>query len=159
MFSLKANNNEIIRFLAFLLTIRDSHSSQYLKTYTFWDFRPYNFVCEYKPFITLFYPEDGGSWFLRKISNHLPKYSLSYNRRWQFLAEIAQSVKWLGYGLDSGWIEVRFPTVSRNFPASTTFTSALGPIQPPLEWVPRSFPLGVSGQCVKLTTHVPLKLG
>jgi hypothetical protein len=46
-----------------------------------------------------------------------------------------------GYGLDDGGAEVRVPVGSRIF--STSFRPALGPTQPLIEWVPRTFSPGV----------------
>jgi hypothetical protein len=76
-----------------------------------------------------------------KYFNHL----LSYKPGW--LSGIA-----LGYGLDDWGFESRkglgilfFTTVSR---------PALGPNQPPIQWVPGALSLGV--QDVKLTTHFNL---
>jgi hypothetical protein len=36
------------------------------------------------PYLALFYPEDGNSIFLRKVSNHLLEYPVLYLRRSQY---------------------------------------------------------------------------
>jgi hypothetical protein len=46
-----------------------------------------------------------------------------------------------GYGLDKGAFEVRSPTeTKRIFPAVCVSRQALEPNQPPVQWVPGSFP-------------------
>jgi hypothetical protein len=44
----------------------------------------------------------------------------------------------------------------KNFLFSTSSRQALGPAQPPIQWVPGLFPLGLSSRGVKLTTHLQL---
>jgi hypothetical protein len=59
-----------------------------------------------------------------------------------------------GYGLDGPEIESRW---GRDFPHLSR--PALGPTQPPLQWIPRLFPGVKSGRGVKLIPHpllVPL---
>jgi hypothetical protein len=46
-----------------------------------------------------------------------------------------------GYGLDDRGVGVRVPVGSRIF--STSSRPAVGPTQPPIEWVPGLFPRGV----------------
>jgi hypothetical protein len=55
----------------------------------------------------------------------------------------------LGFGSRRGWEFFVFATTSR---------PALGPIQPPSQWVPRVLSLGVKRPGVKLTTHLHLLL-
>jgi hypothetical protein len=58
------------------------------------------------------------------------------------------------YGLDDRAIGVRSPAGARIFPLSSVSRPALGPTQPPVEWVPGVLSLGVkSGRGVMLTTH------
>jgi hypothetical protein len=41
------------------------------------------------------------------------------------------------YGIATGWMDgIRFPVEARNFHYSTTSRLALGPTQPPIQWVP-----------------------
>jgi hypothetical protein len=63
------------------------------------------------------------------------------------LHQLAQSLYRLSYGLDGPGIESRW---GRDF--SHTSRPALGPTQPPVEWVPGLF-RGSSGHGVLLTTH------
>jgi hypothetical protein len=59
-----------------------------------------------------------------------------------------------GYGLDDWAIKVRSPAGARIFPLSSVSRPALGPTQPPVQWVPGVFSLGVKrGRGVMLTTH------
>jgi hypothetical protein len=50
-------------------------------------------------------------------------------------AGIAQ---WYSAGLRTGWSEVRVPVGARNFSHTTATRSALGPTQPPIQWIPRA---------------------
>jgi hypothetical protein len=60
-----------------------------------------------------------------------------------------------GYELDDRTIEVRSPTEAmRICPLSSVSRPALGPTQPPVQWVPRVLYLGLKhGRSVTLTTH------
>jgi hypothetical protein len=58
----------------------------------------------------------------------------------------------LGYGLDDRGSGVRSPAGLGIF----LFTTASRPTQPPIQWVPGPLSLGLSGRCVKLTTHIHL---
>jgi hypothetical protein len=49
----------------------------------------------------------------------------------------------LGYGLDDRCSRVRFPAGLRIFLFTTTSRTALGPTQPPIQWVPGALHLGV----------------
>jgi hypothetical protein len=62
-------------------------------------------------------------------------FKMDYNRC-TLGAVIAHSVWWPGYGLDDRRIGVRFTAGSRDFLFSTAFRPALGPTQPPSQWVP-----------------------
>jgi hypothetical protein len=58
------------------------------------------------------------------------------------------------YGLDNRAIGVRSPEGHRIFPLTSVSTPALGPTQPPVQWVPGVFSPGVRlGRDVMLTTH------
>jgi hypothetical protein len=58
------------------------------------------------------------------------------------------------YGLDDRAIGVRFPAGARIFPLSSVSRPALGPTQPPVQWVPGALSPGVKrGRGVMLTTH------
>jgi hypothetical protein len=60
-----------------------------------------------------------------------------------------------GYGLDDQAIEVRSPAGERIFPLASVSRPALGPTQPPVQWVPGVLSPGLKcGRGVKLTTHV-----
>jgi hypothetical protein len=64
-----------------------------------------------------------------------------------------------GYGLDDWGVGVQVPVGSRIF--STSSRPALGPTQPPTQWVPGALSLGGRGECswgVKLSTHLQLVL-
>jgi hypothetical protein len=55
-------------------------------------------------------------------------------------AGVAQSVQWLGYGLDDRvWFQARAGILF----FATAFRPALGPTQPPIQWVPGALSLGV----------------
>jgi hypothetical protein len=60
-----------------------------------------------------------------------------------------------GYGLDNWAIDVRSPAEARGFfPPSSVSRPALGPTQPPVQWVPGVLSPGVKpGRGVTLTTH------
>lgn len=69
-------------------------------------------------------------------------------------AGIAQSIQWLGCELDCWEMLVQFLAVARDFFISRALRQALGPMQPPSQWiVPSHFPWGLSSQGMKLTTH------
>jgi hypothetical protein len=57
----------------------------------------------------------------------------------------------LGYGLDNRGSRVRFPGGLEIFLFTTASRTALGPTQPPVQWIPRALSLGV-----KLTIHLRL---
>jgi hypothetical protein len=59
-----------------------------------------------------------------------------------------------GYGLDDRAIEVRSPAGARISSLTSVSRPALGPTQPPVQWVPGVLSLGVKrGRGVTLTTH------
>jgi hypothetical protein len=61
------------------------------------------------------------------------------------------------YGLDGRAIGVRSPAGPRIFPLSSVSSPALGPTQPPVQWVPGVLSPGVKrGRGVTLTTHLHL---
>jgi hypothetical protein len=49
----------------------------------------------------------------------------------------------LGYGLDDWGSRVRFPAEAEIFLFTIASRTALGPIQPPIQWVPGDLSLGV----------------
>jgi hypothetical protein len=49
----------------------------------------------------------------------------------------------LGYGLDDRSSRVRFPAGAGNFSLHHASRTALGPTQPPIQWVPGALSLGV----------------
>jgi hypothetical protein len=58
------------------------------------------------------------------------------------------------YGLDDRAIGVRCPEGQRIFPLASVSRPALGPTQPPVQWVPGVLSPGVKrGSGVMLTTH------
>jgi hypothetical protein len=58
------------------------------------------------------------------------------------------------YGLDDRVIEVRSPAGARIFPLISVSRPALGPTQPPVQWVPGVLSPGVKARPgVTLTTH------
>jgi hypothetical protein len=58
------------------------------------------------------------------------------------------------YGLDDRAIGVRFPAGAKIFPLASVSRPALGPTQPPLQWVPGALSPGVKrGWGVMLTTY------
>jgi hypothetical protein len=79
----------------------------------------------------------------------------------------------LGYGLDDQGSRVRFPAGAGNF-SITASRTALGPTQPPIQWVPEALSLGakrprreadhsppssaVVKVCVELYLHSPIRL-
>jgi hypothetical protein len=56
---------------------------------------------------------------------------------------IAQSVYRLSYGLDGRGIRVRFPAGLGIFLLNSVSRTALGPSQPPMQWVPGALFLGL----------------
>jgi hypothetical protein len=60
------------------------------------------------------------------------------------------------YGLDDRGSRVRFPVGAGNFLFTTASRTALGPTQPPIQWVTGALSLGVKRPGVKLTTHLHL---
>jgi hypothetical protein len=58
------------------------------------------------------------------------------------------------YGLDDRAIGFRFPAGAEDFPLASVSRPALGPTQPPVQWVPGVLSRGVKrGRGVMLTTH------
>jgi hypothetical protein len=72
----------------------------------------------------------------------------------QMGAGLAQAVKCLTTGWTTGWSGFDPRQGQRIFPLSSVFRPALGPTQPPLQWVPGVLSPGVKrGRGVMLTTH------
>jgi hypothetical protein len=79
-----------------------------------------------------------------------------------------------GYRLDDRMINVRFPVGLGIFLFDTVSRPALGPTQPPIQWVPRALSLGVKRpgreadhsppssadvqECAELYLHSPIRL-
>jgi hypothetical protein len=59
-----------------------------------------------------------------------------------------------GYGLDDRTIEVRSPAEAKGFPVTSVSRPALGPIQPPVQWVRCSFP-GAKARLGRDADHSP----
>jgi hypothetical protein len=59
-------------------------------------------------------------------------------------AGVAQASEVSDYGQDDWAIEVRSPAGQRIFPLSSVSRPSLRPTQPPVQWVPGSFPWGYS---------------
>jgi hypothetical protein len=58
------------------------------------------------------------------------------------------------YGLDDWAIGVRSPTGTKDFPVTSVSRPALGPTQPPVQWIPVILSPGAKrGRGVTLTTH------
>jgi hypothetical protein len=58
------------------------------------------------------------------------------------------------YGLDDREIGVRSPAGAKDFPLASVSRPALGPTQPPVQWVPGVLSPGLnSGRGLMLTTH------
>jgi hypothetical protein len=51
-----------------------------------------------------------------------------------------------GYGLDDRGVRVRVPVGVKNFLFSTASRPALGPTQPPIQWVPGALSPGIKRQ-------------
>jgi hypothetical protein len=60
----------------------------------------------------------------------------------------------LGYGLDDRGSRVRFPAGAGIFLFTTAYRTALGPTQPPIQWVPGALSLEVKWQ-VREADHSP----
>jgi hypothetical protein len=59
------------------------------------------------------------------------------------------------YGLDDRAIGVRFPAGQRIFPAASVSRPALGPTQPPVQWVPGVLSPGVKARPGRDVDHSP----
>jgi hypothetical protein len=59
------------------------------------------------------------------------------------------------YGLDDRAIGVRSPAGERIFPLSSVSRPALGPTQPPVQWVPGVLSLGVVARPGRDADHSP----
>jgi hypothetical protein len=74
--------------------------------------------------------------------------SSSYRSRGSSLSIVS------GYGPDDWTIEVRSPAQARYFPLTSVSRPALGPTQPPVQWLPGVLSPGLMrGRDVTLTTH------
>jgi hypothetical protein len=60
------------------------------------------------------------------------------------------------YGLDDGAIGVRFPAGQRIFPVAFSSRPALGPTQPPVQWVPGVLSPGVKARPGRDADHSTL---
>jgi len=66
-----------------------------------------------------------------------------FNAPWRWRVVIAQSVQGLCYGRDDCGSRIRFPEGAGDFSLHTASRTALGSIQPPIQWGTRvSFPGG-----------------
>jgi hypothetical protein len=64
------------------------------------------------------------------------------------------------YGLDDRAIELQSPAEAKDFSVATMSRPALGPTQPPVQWVPVVLSPGVKrGRGVRLTTYPILPRG
>jgi hypothetical protein len=97
----------------------------------------------------LFHPEYGGSTLLRNVGKEVPDYTALYTGRQDLLLERSRYSDWLRAGRRKS--RSSSPGRVKNFVFSTSSRPALGPTQPPIQWVPGIFPRGV-----KLTTHLKL---
>jgi hypothetical protein len=61
-----------------------------------------------------------------------------------------------GYGLDDRAIGVRSPAKQRIFPLTSVSRPALGPTQPPVQWVPWVLSPGVKARPGRDAGHSPL---
>jgi hypothetical protein len=59
------------------------------------------------------------------------------------------------YGLDDRAIGVRFPAGARIFPVASVSRPALGPTQPPVQWVPGVISPGVKARPGRDADHSP----
>jgi hypothetical protein len=59
------------------------------------------------------------------------------------------------YGLDDRAIGVRFPAVAKIFPLSSVSRPALGPTQPPVQWVPGILSPGIKARPGRDADHSP----
>jgi hypothetical protein len=59
------------------------------------------------------------------------------------------------YGLDDRAIGVRFPAEQRIFPLTSVSRPALGPTQPPVQWVPGVLSPGVKARPESDADHSP----
>jgi hypothetical protein len=59
------------------------------------------------------------------------------------------------YGLDDRAIEVRSPAGAKDFPLASVSRPALGPTQPPVQWVPGVLSPGIKARPVRDADHSP----